>query len=227
MQQRQSRHQQRGDGRGRSAGALPSHAVRLVSAAVALAGPVPALPPPNGVDLVPVLTSTPFGAIGGQQVTHTILVSATGTGNATGVRLTFSTTVGLDGVAVSASQGHCSVVDTATVVCELGVLDFPNADAAPPKVTITGTVKPGILRGSLVQNLVNVASEPPDADVSNDTASNAYLIPGLSGSPTSRPNTARSSDGPGRRLGYLVPVTAAVLVLGALASFILFRRRRS
>ncbi|MGI5186364.1 hypothetical protein ACQEVZ_60015 [Dactylosporangium sp. CA-152071] len=225
MEGRQSRQQQRGDECGRSAGALPSQAVRLVSVAVTLAGPVAALPPPSGVDLVPVLTSTPFGAVGGQSVTHTILVSATGTGNATGVRLTFSTTVGLDGVAVSASQGHCSVVDTAAVVCELGVVDFPNADAAPPKVTITGTVKPGIPRGTLVQNLVKVASEPPDADVSNNAATNAYLIPGLGGSPTSRPDVARSSDRAGRRPGYLVPATAAVLALGALASFILFRRR--
>jgi hypothetical protein len=206
---------------------LLSRAVRLVSAAVALAGPVVALAPSSGVDLVPVLTSTPFGALGGQSVTHTILVSGIGTGNPTGVRLTFTTTVGLDGVAANASQGRCSIVDALTVVCELGVVDYPDADAAPPKVTITGTVKPGTARGTLVQNIVNIASEPPDTDVSNNAASNAYLIPGLSGSPTSRPDAAQSSEGARRRPGYLVPVAGAVLVLGVLAGLILLRRRRS
>ncbi|WP_426507410.1 hypothetical protein ACPPVO_54490 [Dactylosporangium sp. McL0621] len=206
---------------------LLSRAVPLVSVAVALAGQVVALAPSGGVDVVPVLTSAPFGAVDGQLVTHTILVSGTGTGNLTGVRLTFSTTVGLDGVAASASQGACSIVDALTVVCELGVVDFPNADAAPPRVMITGTVKPGTARGALVRNLVNVTSEPPDADVSNNAASNAYLIPGSNGSPTSRPSAARSSDSVGRRPGYLVPVAAAVLVLGALATLILLRRRRS
>jgi Domain of unknown function DUF11 len=210
---------------GYSAGVLLSRAVRIVSVGVALAGPVFAPTPSGVVDLVPVLTSTPFGAVGGQLVTHTILVTGTATGSLTAMRLTFTTTVGLDGVAASASQGRCTVVNAFTVVCDLGTLDFASADTPSPKVTITGTIQPGTARGTLVQNLVNITSEAPDADASNNATSNAYLIPGLSGS-SSAPNAAQSSGGAARRPGYLVPVAAAVLVLGAMASFILLRRRR-
>jgi hypothetical protein len=220
---------------------LLSRAVSLVGVAVALAGPVVAQAPPGSVDLVPMLTSAPFGAVGGQSVTHTILISSNGTagngsagastagaaiGSVTGVRVTFTTTVGLDGIVANTSQGHCAVVDQRTVTCDLGVVDFPTADAAPPKITISGTVTPGSVRGTLVQNLVKVTSETSDSDLSNNVASNAYLIPGPSDSPASRPTVARSSRGTARRSGYLVPAAAGVLVLGALVSVILLRRRR-
>jgi hypothetical protein len=210
---------------GYSAGVLLSRGVRIVSVAVALAGPVFAPTPSGVVDLVPVLTSTPFGAVSGQLVTHTILVTGTATGSLTAVRLTFTTTVGLDGVAATASQGRCTIANALTVVCDLGTLDFPSADTPPPKVTITGTVQPQTARGTLVQNLVNITSEAPDADASNNATSNAYLIPALSGS-SSAANAAQSSCSVARRPSYLAPVAAAMLVLGALASLILLRRRR-
>jgi hypothetical protein len=203
-----------------------SRAVSLVGVAVALAGPVVAQAPADGVDLVPALTSAPFGAVGGQSVTHTILVSGNGTGAVAGARVTFTTTVGLDGAAASTTQGSCSVVDALTVVCELGAVDFPTADAAPPKVTISGTVTPKAARGTLVQNLVKVSSAPSDSDASNNAASNAYLIPGPSGGPASRPAAAPSSSGTAPTPGYLVPVAAGVLVVGALAGIFVVRRRR-
>jgi hypothetical protein len=202
-----------------------SRAVSLVGVAVALAGPFTAQAPADGVDLVPALTSAPFGAVGGQSVTHTILVSGNGTGTMAGVRVTFTTTVGLDGANASTTQGSCSVADALTVVCDLGVVDLPTADAAPPKVTISGTVTPKAARGTLVQNLVKVSSSSSDSDVSNNAASNAYLIPGASG-PASRPAAAPSSSGPARTPGYLMPVAAGVLVVGVLASVIALRRRR-
>jgi hypothetical protein len=205
---------------------LLSRAVSVVAVAVALAGPVPARAPSGDVDLVPVLTSAPFGAIGGQPVTHTILVSGTSTGNVTGVRVTFTTTVGLDGAVAGTTQGRCSIVDGLTVVCDLGVVDFPSVDATPPKVTISGTVTPGSVRGTVVRNQVAVTSEPPDSDLSNNAASNAYLIPGLGDGPTSRPAVAPSSGGAARRPGYLAPVAAGVLVVGVLAGVMLLRRRR-
>jgi hypothetical protein len=202
--------------------------VSVVGVVVGLAGAVPAQAPAGGVDLVPALTSAPFGAVGGQSVTHTILVSGSGTGSVPGVRVTFTTTVGLDGAAASTSQGRCSIADKLTVLCELGAVDFPTADTAPPKVTITGTVTPGSVPGTVVQNLVTVASEPADSNASNNSTSNAYLIPGPSGGPTSRPPAASPGDdaadaGP----GYLAPVAAGVLVFGVLAGvLVLWRRRR-
>jgi hypothetical protein len=203
-----------------------SRAVSLVGVAVTLAGPFTARAPADGVDLVPALTSAPFGAVGGQSVTHTILVSGNGAGTVAGVRVTFTTTVGLDGATASTTQGSCSVADPLTVVCELGAVDFPTADAAPPKLTISGTVTPKTARGTLVQNLVKVSSAPSDSDVSNNAASNAYLIPGPSGAPASRPAAAPSSSDPSRTPGYLMPVAAGVLVVGVLAGVIMRRRRR-
>ena len=204
---------------------LLSRAVGLIGVAVALAGPVAAPAPSGGVDLVPVLTSAPFGAVGGQPVMHTILVSGTGTGSVTAVTVTFTTTVGLTGAVASTTQGTCSIVDEFTVVCELGVVDLPTADTAPPKVTINGTVPPRSVPGTLVQNQVKVASEPPDANGSNNATSNAYLIPGRSDGPAGRPTAAPPPGGTARRLGYLAPVGAGVLVFGALAGVFLLRRR--
>jgi hypothetical protein len=176
-----------------------------------------ALAAPGGVDLVPELTSTPFGAVGGQSVTHTIVLAGTGSGTVTGVRLTFTTTVDLEKAVATSTQGHCSIAGARTVVCDLGTVSPP---ATPPKVTITGTVAPGSGPGTLIQNLVSVASA--DADASNNQASNAYLIPGTGATPVAAPAPAATPQRP----SYLVPVAAGVLVAGALASVALVRRRR-
>jgi Domain of unknown function DUF11 len=192
--------------------------------AAGLIGVVVALhAPPAGVDLVPELTSAPFGATGGQSVTHTIRLSGTGTGNITGVRVTFTTTVGLDAAVASSTQGHCSVADARTVVCDLGAVAFPAA-TSQPTVTIRGTLPPGTARGTLVQNQVTLAATPLDADASNNQASNAYLIPSLSDGPSSRP-AAAAPTAASPTPGYLVPVAAGVLAIAALAGAILLRRR--
>jgi hypothetical protein len=205
-------------------------AVSIAGFVIALAGPVAAPAPPapsGGIDMVPVLTSTPFGATGGQSVTHTILVSGSGTGTVTGVRVTFTTTVGLDGAVATTTLGRCTLAaDGLTVVCDLGVVNYPTADAAAPKVTISGTVRPGSVPGTLVQNLATVASEPADSDVSNNSASNAYLTPGTSGAATSRPPVTPSSGDAARGPGFLAPVAAGVMVFGVLVGVILLRRRR-
>jgi hypothetical protein len=197
---------------------LLSRAAGLVGVAAVLAGPV-AAPAPGGVDLVPVLTSTPFGATGGQAVTHTIQVSGTGTGNVASVKVTFTTTVGLVGAAARPSQGQCSVVNDVTVACDLGAVAFATAGSAAPTVTISGTVKAGSVAGTLVENLVKVAAA--DADASNNVASNAYLTPGLINHPAAAPSPAAQR----KRPGYLAPVIVGVLALAVLTSIILFRRR--
>lgn len=188
----------------------------FLSPAVSLIGVVVALAAPNGVDLVPELTSAPFGAVGGQSVTHTVVVSGAGTGNVTAVRVTFTTTADLDHASATSTQGHCST-GPRTVVCDLGTVNLPTA---PAKVTITGTIEAGIGPGFLVQNLVSVTST--DVDPTNNQASNAYLIPGTSETPAAAPAPAGSPQRP----SYLVPVAAGVLVAGGLASIILVRRRR-
>src|SRR5438477_12899722 len=90
----------------------------VVVALVSLVRLVPAAPPP--VDVVPVLTSTPFAAAPGRPVSHTVTLSGTGTGVVTGVTVTFTTTVALDGATATASRGTCPVVTARKVVCDLG-----------------------------------------------------------------------------------------------------------
>jgi hypothetical protein len=212
----------------------PLNAVPVVAIVAALTGVVIATPAPP-VDAVPVLTSSPFGAAPGQPVTHTITVSDPGTGAAaltsvlTSVRITFTTTVGLDGVRASASSGSCPIVTALTVVCELGNVELSGADAATPKVTITGIVHAGTAPGTLVQNLVNVTSGVPDADPSNSVANNAYLIPGGAPTHVRAPASAASPSGGAARLVNPVPVLATVLILAGLAAarlIVVWRRYR-
>jgi len=197
-------------------------AVPVVAALSALAGWVPTVAPSAAVDVVPVLTSTPFAAAPGRPVSHTVTLSGTGTGVVPGVRVTFTTTVGLDGVAASASRGACPVVTARTVVCELGDVTFPG-DGTAVTVTVTGTVHPGEVSGTLVQNLVSVTSSVPDADPTDNTVSNAYLTAGASAA-TVRPSVA--ADAPARGRTGRISVVVAALGLAGLAVGILLRRRR-
>ncbi len=103
-----------------------------------------------------------------------VTLSGTGNGTVADVRVTFTTTVGLDGVTASASRGACQVVTALTVVCQLGDVSFPGEGAAPT-VTVTGTLHPGTAPGTLVQNLVTVTSAAPDADPTNSRPAGGSL----------------------------------------------------
>jgi hypothetical protein len=177
-----------------------------------------------GADLVPVLTSTPFGAVGGQPVTHTVTVGGTGTGSLTAVQVTFTTTVDLDGVTATTSQGACLVVSPRRVVCDLGTVNLPATDPALPKVTVAGAVQRGTVPGTLVQNLASVTAEA-DADRSDNEVSNAYLVPGAA-APT--PESSASGRPPARAGPGLGPalVGASVAAVLAVAGLYLLRRRR-
>jgi LPXTG-motif cell wall-anchored protein len=210
--------------------AAPVPAAALRAAAV----PVPAATATAALDLAPVLTSTPFAAAPGQQVTHTLTLSAAGTGALSSVRVTFTTTVNLDGVTANASAGSCPIVTPLTIVCELGDLNFPDTGAESPKVTITGTVRPGTAAGTVIQNLVNVTSGTPDSVPADNVASNAYLIGGAGATPSGEPAgsaaPARRTSGEATRGGDRAPVIAllglAALAALAAAALILVRRRR-
>lgn len=210
-------------------GVLLPGTVLVAGVMVALGAPVLAPAPSPPVDAVPVLTSTPFGAGPGQQVRHTITLSGSGTGTAAAVRVTFTTTVDLDGAAAGASPGRCAVT-ARTVVCDLGDLRFP-ADAAPPTITITGSVHPGTAPGALVQNRVSVDSARSATNPANEVVSNAYLVPGSSAKPTlpaEGAHAAAAGSRAARRPIARAPAVAAVLACGAVAlgGLLLFRRLR-
>jgi LPXTG-motif cell wall-anchored protein len=197
----------------------------VVGVLTALAGWAPIGAPPSPVDVVPVLTSTPFAAAPGRPVSHTVTLSGTGTGVVPGVKVTFTTTVGIDGVTASASRGACPVVTALTVVCELGDVTFPG-DGAAVTVTVTGTVHPGTAPGTLVQNLVTVSA--PDADPGDNAVSNAYLVAGASTAAT-RPATAAARP-PAKGTGGRTPLVAVAVGVAALAAgavLLWWRRRRS
>lgn len=169
----------------------------------------------------------PFGASPGAAVTHTVTLS--GTGVVLAVRVTFTTTVGLDGVKATASPGGCPVVTPLMVVCEFGDVNFSDP-AAAPTMTITGTVHPGTAPGTLVQNLVSVTSAGGAADPTDNVVSNAYLVAGLGPSSALDPSPTASAGVASPQPGQVNPLLAvgAVLALGCLgmAGLIFGRRRR-
>ncbi|MEU4713966.1 hypothetical protein AB0F73_10000 [Micromonospora purpureochromogenes] len=192
-------------------------------AAMATAVPTPAVPtPPPSVDAAPVLTSTPFGALPGQQVTHTVTIS--GSGTLTTTKVTFTTTVDLDGVTARAEPGRCAA-SPRTVVCDLGDLRLDPAGAAP-RITISGRVRPGAPPGTVVRNRVGVTSVETTATGAR-TTSNAYLLPGATATPTDPPlgSTATASEVPPPGRSMRVPAVAAAMA-GAVAAAALLARRR-
>ncbi|MEV0154268.1 hypothetical protein AB0H57_11075 [Micromonospora sp. NPDC050686] len=188
--------------------------------AVAVAAPAP--PPAPAVDATPVLTSTPFGALPAQGVTHTVTISGRGTLTAT--RVTFTTTADLDGVIAQAEPGRCAA-SPRIVVCDLGDL-LLGAAAAVPRITITGRIRPGVPPGTVVRNRVGVTSAESTA-TDPQIASNAYLLPGSPATatepPLESPAVASEVRPPGRSLR--MPAVAAVVV-GAVAAGTLLTRRR-
>lgn len=211
------------------AGVVLLPVVPIISLVTALAGPAVAGSPSPTVSVSPVLTSTPFGAAAGQPVTHTVTLS--GTGAATAVRVTFTTTVDLDGVTATPSQGGCPVVTTVRVVCEFGAVDLSRG-AATPTMTISGTVHPGTAPGTLVQNVVAISAPGHDGDPANDVVSNAYLV--AAGTTASPPAKAGGTDAPRpprnpnhAQASPLSTVGAGMVLFGlAMSGLILWRRRR-
>lgn len=188
----------------------------------AATGAVLAPTPSPTVAAAPVLTSTPFGALPGQRVTHTVTIS--GQGTLTAARVTFTTTADLDGVTARADQGRCAV-SARTVVCDLGDLRL-NAGSPEPRITITGRVHPDTPPGTLIRNRVGVTSAQSTA---TGVTSNAYLLPGSSRTPTDQPRqesqpTATKAEPTGGSMW--VPVVAAVVVAGAVAIGAVLARRR-
>ncbi|WP_446209738.1 hypothetical protein [Micromonospora sp. IBSANI012] len=197
-----------------------SIAAPAVGLMAAMAAAVPT--PPPSVDAAPVLTSTPFGALPGQQVTHTVTIS--GSGTLTKTKVTFTTTVDLDGVTARAEPGRCAA-SPRTVVCDLGDLRLGTAGAAP-RITISGRVRPGAAPGTVVRNRVGVTSVETTATGAR-TTSNAYLLPGSTATPTDPPlgSTAMASEVPPSGRSMRVPAIAAA-VAGAVAAAALLARRR-
>lgn len=189
-----------------------------MSAAAVLAAPTPT----TSVDATPVLTTTPFGALPGQQVTHTVTVA--GTASLTAGRITFTTTADLEEITVRAEPGRCSV-SSSTVVCDLGDVRLA-AGAAPPRVTITGRIRDGAAPSGLVRNRVTLtAAEFTDDE--GQVASNAYLLPG------SAPTSAEASlqavatePAPPRRASLAVALSVLGGAVLAVGLAVLTRRRR-
>ncbi|SCG69366.1 hypothetical protein [Micromonospora inositola] len=188
-------------------------------AAVAAAAPTPT--PARPVDAAPVLTSTPFGALPGQRVTHTVTIS--GNGTLTAARVTFTTSADLDDVTARAEPGRCTA-SPRTVVCELGDLRLGTAPAVP-RITITGRVRPGAPPGALVRNRVTVTSVE-SAATGAQIASNAYLLPGAT--PTDPPleSSAAATEMPPPGRSMRVPAVTAVVLAGAVVVGTLLTRRR-
>lgn len=202
--------------------AVAASAVAIM-AAVLGGAPAPTPTPSPPVDAAPVLTSAPFGALPGQRVTHTVTIS--GTAALGGARITFTTTADLEAVTARAQPGWCTVA-ARQVVCDLG--DVRLASGAPaPRVTITGRVRPGAVPGTVVRNRVSLTSDELPEDQAQ-IASNAYLVPGATATPTdppAEPQAAAPVD-PAPDRSMRIPATVSLVVAAlAVAGTLLTRRR--
>ncbi|MCW3840581.1 hypothetical protein ONA70_10780 [Micromonospora yasonensis] len=193
-----------------------------MTAAAVLVAPTPTPP----VDATPVLTTAPFGALPGQQVTHTITIS--GTASLTDGQITFTTTADLEEVKVHAVPGRCTVA-ARTVVCDLGDVRLA-AGAAAPRITITGRISAGDDAGAdvgaVVRNRVTLtAAEFTDDDA--QVASNAYLLPGAAPTTTAptRQQITVTAD-PGTRRSTLTVALAALAAAALVVGGALLARRR-
>ena len=208
--------------------------VSVIGLAVAFAAGAGAQParavPGSPADAAPVLTSTPFGARQGQRVTHTITLAVTGSGTLGGVRVTFTTSAGLDAASARTSVGRCPTITAVSVICDLGDLAAPRARTATPTVTVRGVLMPGAAPGSLVQNVVALTTMHPDADPADNVVSNAYLLPGAAsaGATARPPASARpaSAAAGSRHTGPPVLVALISAALVAAAGVLLWRRLR-
>ncbi|MEH0981434.1 hypothetical protein [Micromonospora sp. CPCC 205556] len=155
-------------------------------------------------------------------MTHTVTIA--GPGAVTAARVTFTTTVDLDGVTARAEPGRCAV-SARSVVCDLGDLRL-GAGSPAPRITITGTVRSGTPAGTLVRNRVSVTSARPGA---TGVTSNAYLLPGSPATPDDQRQqesyaAAPRAQSPSRWTG--VSVVPVAVVAGAIAAGTLLARRR-
>ncbi|MEU3457785.1 hypothetical protein ABZ671_29970 [Micromonospora sp. NPDC006766] len=194
-------------------------------AAVATVAPTPTPTPSPAINFAPVLTSTPFGALPGQRVTHTVTIA--GTGPLTAARVTFTTTADLDEVIAQAEPGGCTT-SPRTVVCDLGDLSLGTTPQAP-RITISGRVRPGAAPGAVVRNRATVTSVE-SATAGAPVASNAYVLPGPTPPPTDPPleSPAEATGVPPQSRPARAPAVVAVVVVAAVAAgaLLLSRRRR-
>ncbi|OKI48931.1 hypothetical protein [Micromonospora sp. CB01531] len=201
--------------------AVAASAVAIM-AAVMGGVPTPTPTPSLRVDATPVLTSTPFGALPGQQVTHTVTIA--GTATLVAARITFTTTADLETVTARAQPGWCAVT-AREVVCDLGDVRLASGSPAP-RITITGRVRPGAEPGTVVRNRVSLTSEQvPENEA--QIASNAYLVPGSTTTPIdppAEPQAATVDPTPARSMR--VPTVLAVVVAGLAAAGAVLTRRR-
>ncbi|MCW3816700.1 hypothetical protein ONA91_19835 [Micromonospora sp. DR5-3] len=200
--------------------AVAASAVAITAAVMGLA-PTPTPSPP--LDAAPVLTSAPFGALPGQQVTHTVTIA--GTATLVAARITFTTTADLERVTARAQPGWCSVT-AREVVCDLGDIRLASGSPAP-RITITGRVRPGATPGTVVRNRVSLTSDQmPENEA--QIASNAYLVPGSTATPTDPPTEPQAAApvGPAAPRSMRVPTVLAVVVAGVAAAGAVLTRRR-
>ncbi|MFU8875375.1 hypothetical protein [Micromonospora sp. SL4-19] len=175
------------------------------------------------MDATPVLTSTPFGALPGQRVTHTVTIA--GTAALAAARITFTTTADLEAVTARAEPGWCGVT-AREVVCDLGDVRLATGSPAP-RVTITGKVRSDAAPGAVVRNLVSLTSEELPEDEAQ-IASNAYLVPGSTPTPIDPPPgpEAAAAANPTPARSMRGPTAVALVAAGVAAAGVLLTRRR-
>ena len=117
-------------------------------------------------DLFLTMSDSPDPVTAGTNLTYTITVTNNGPSDATGVTVSDPLPAGVSFVSANPTQGSCS--GTTTVTCDLG--DLPNGASA----VITIVVQPAA--AGPLSNTATATSDSPDADESNNSATNATTV---------------------------------------------------
>ena len=121
---------------------------------------------PPAADLAISKSDAPDPVTVGNPLTYTITVTNNGPSAATGVATTDTLPAGVTLVSATASQGNCS--GTATITCNLGVLN--NGGSATVTITVTPTQIGGI------SNTATVRANEADPNTNNNSATQVTTI---------------------------------------------------
>jgi uncharacterized repeat protein (TIGR01451 family) len=125
-------------------------------------------------DLAITKGSSPNPVLAGQQLTYTLTATNNGPSTAVAVKITDTLPNGTSFVSGVDQNGTtvCALVQTGTVVCDLGTMQ----PGASKTVLITVLVAPSVPNGTILVNTATVSSSTPDPNLANNTVNNNTTV---------------------------------------------------
>jgi uncharacterized repeat protein (TIGR01451 family) len=199
--------------------------LRVVLAAAILmlmaVGPVAAGVPVGDADVSVTKSGSPNPVLAGANITYTIVVQNAGPNDAIGVVWTDTVPTGTTFVSLTDLSGAWTLVTppvggTGAVTGSMGILSVA---AGPQVFTLIVQVDAGLANGSLVNNVVNVASDDDPNQINNSFI--AIIEVGVAATPVPSVPDAAMPEPTGPSPALPVGVLAALLLVGLMTTAVL------